>query len=130
MISRRPENDRLNASACEIGEVTDNDDLVDEDDDKDIHDDDYADGLVDEAPEEPRTLKVLEGIATFQDVMVWGHEVVPDEEDAYVKGLQEWIGLAKTVGLSYDSNTHLVYSVLLIKPNRCTRWMMKRTRLQ
>ncbi|KAG9631613.1 hypothetical protein KCU95_g8746, partial [Aureobasidium melanogenum] len=45
----------------------------------------------DPAPE----TKVLEEIATFDKITVYGHEVQPDaQEDVYIKGINEWIGLA------------------------------------
>ncbi|KAI4793375.1 hypothetical protein E4T44_12668 [Aureobasidium sp. EXF-8845] len=54
--------------------------------------------LLDEAEEEqdstPET-KVLQELATFDKITVYGHEVQPDaQEDVYVKGINEWIGLA------------------------------------
>ena len=42
--------------------------------------------------------KVLNQLATFDKITVYGHEVQPDaQEDAYVKGINEWIGLAGAV---------------------------------
>jgi ribonuclease H2 subunit C len=57
--------------------------------------------LLDEAEEEqdstPET-KVLQELATFDKITVYGHEVQPDaQEDVYVKGINEWIGLAGAV---------------------------------
>ncbi|KAJ5623759.1 hypothetical protein N7510_000068 [Penicillium lagena] len=46
-------------------------------------------------PEEP--VKALEMRGTFADLMVWGHETAPAADDAYVKGVQEWLQLAETV---------------------------------
>ena len=42
-------------------------------------------------------VKVLEEQATFDEVMVWGHEVVVEEADPYVRGVEEWIGFAGQV---------------------------------
>lgn len=43
-------------------------------------------------------VKVLDEQATFDEVMVWGHEVVVDEgSDPYVRGVEEWIGFAAQV---------------------------------
>ena len=51
---------------------------------------------VDEAePEEP--VKILEKQATFQDVMVWGHELMPAADDPFVKGVEEWVRFAEAV---------------------------------
>ncbi|KAI4731510.1 hypothetical protein E4T49_00744 [Aureobasidium sp. EXF-10728] len=45
----------------------------------------------DPAPE----TKVLQQVATFDKITVYGHEVQPGaQEDVYVKGVNEWIGLA------------------------------------
>jgi Ribonuclease H2 non-catalytic subunit (Ylr154p-like) len=45
--------------------------------------------------EEP--VKALEAQATFDDFVVWGHEDVPDADEAFVKGVEEWIQLAEAV---------------------------------
>jgi ribonuclease H2 subunit C len=39
----------------------------------------------------------MEQHATFSDVMVWDHEAVPDGDDVYVKGMEEWIDFAEAV---------------------------------
>ncbi|KAJ5102733.1 hypothetical protein N7532_003262 [Penicillium argentinense] len=51
--------------------------------------------LVEVQPEEP--VKVLEVQGTFDEVVVWGHEHIPAADDAYVKGLEEWIKFAETI---------------------------------
>ncbi|KAM0716086.1 hypothetical protein Q7P37_008600 [Cladosporium fusiforme] len=59
-------------------------------------------GLEDEAaPKEIETL-IMDKTATFDHVMVWDHEAVPDCEDVYVKGVEEWIGFAEAMH-SYDT---------------------------
>lgn len=51
----------------------------------------------DEEEAEPE-VKILEEQATFDEVMVWGHELVVDEDsDPYVRGVEEWIGFAEQV---------------------------------
>lgn len=57
--------------------------------------------VLDEDTEEqdstPET-KILDQLATFDKITVYGHEVQPDaQEDVYVKGVNEWIGLAGAV---------------------------------
>jgi ribonuclease H2 subunit C len=48
-------------------------------------------------PSTPET-KLLNQLATFNKIVVYGHEVQPDaQEDVYVKGIEEWIGLAGAV---------------------------------
>jgi ribonuclease H2 subunit C len=42
--------------------------------------------------------RLLQELATFDKITVYGHEVQPDaQEDVYVKGINEWIGLAGAV---------------------------------
>ncbi|KAI9821692.1 MAG: 3'-5' exonuclease [Pycnora praestabilis] len=58
----------------------------------------------DEADEEdePKPVKVLKELASFDEVVVWGHESIPDSEsDAYLKTMEEWIAFAQTMH-SYD----------------------------
>ncbi|KAJ6113828.1 Ribonuclease H2 subunit C [Penicillium sp. IBT 18751x] len=45
--------------------------------------------------EEP--VKILEMQGTFDEMMVWGHEVLPAADDPYVKGIEEWLRFAETV---------------------------------
>ncbi|KAI5246167.1 ribonuclease H1 small subunit [Aureobasidium subglaciale] len=46
--------------------------------------------------------KVMQEIASFDKITVWGHEVQPDsQEDVYVRGVNEWVGLASAVGLAF-----------------------------
>ena len=54
---------------------------------------------VDEAPAEG----TMEVVAEFKELMVWGHESLVDAgEDVYVRGLEEWVGLAAKVSLQID----------------------------
>lgn len=48
--------------------------------------------------EEP--VKVLEVQGTFDEMMVWGHEVLPAADDTFVKGVEEWVRFAEAVGAS------------------------------
>jgi ribonuclease H2 subunit C len=44
--------------------------------------------------------KVVDEEAYFEEVMVWGHEALPEEgADPYVRGMEEWISFAETVCL-------------------------------
>lgn len=49
-------------------------------------------------PEEP--VKVLEAQGTFDELMLWGHEILPAADDTFVKGVEEWVRFAETVGPS------------------------------
>ncbi|EKD18326.1 uncharacterized protein L3040_004719 [Drepanopeziza brunnea f. sp. 'multigermtubi'] len=54
-----------------------------------------------EREEEPE-VKILEEQSGFQEMVVWGHEVLPDgTADPYVRGVEEWIGFAEQIH-SYD----------------------------
>ena len=44
-------------------------------------------------------VEVIEEQSTFEEIVVWGHEVVMDEGDPYVRGVEEWIGFAESVSL-------------------------------
>ena len=63
--------------------------------DNDIEEDEDENALSD--PEEPQTMRVLEKVASFKDMAVWGHEVVPEDGDVYIRGMKEWIELAGLV---------------------------------
>ena len=43
-------------------------------------------------------VRMLETTATFDELVIWGHEVVPGEDDEYVKGVEEWVAFAEVVG--------------------------------
>lgn len=52
----------------------------------------------DEDAEHEADVKVLEEQAEFDGIIVWGHEVVPDETaDPYVRGMEEWLSFAEQV---------------------------------
>ena len=42
-------------------------------------------------------VKVLEQVGTFEEVVVWGHEVMPEEDETFVKGVGEWIAWAEGI---------------------------------
>ncbi|KAI4209776.1 MAG: hypothetical protein LQ351_007306 [Letrouitia transgressa] len=49
----------------------------------------------------------LEELAEFDSTMLWGHETAVDLDDAFVKGIEEWISFANSVGsLSVRSKRH------------------------
>jgi ribonuclease H2 subunit C len=51
-----------------------------------------------EDAEQEEPVKILEKQATFDDYMVWGHELAPAADDSFVKGVEEWLKLAEAVG--------------------------------
>lgn len=42
-------------------------------------------------------VKVLEEQSSFEEIVVWGHESTMNEEDPYVRGVEEWVGFAEAV---------------------------------
>jgi len=52
----------------------------------------------DEEPEvEPET-KIMEEQSNFDEIIVWGHEALPEDMgDPYVRGTEEWISFAEQV---------------------------------
>lgn len=58
------------------------------------------DNLSDDGDEEEPTTEVgiMEEQASFEKLMIWGHEVLPnDGVDPYVRGVDEWIAFAEQV---------------------------------
>lgn len=45
----------------------------------------------------PTEVRVMEQVGSFEEIVVWSHEAVPESEDVYVKGIEEWIGFAESV---------------------------------
>lgn len=57
-----------------------------------------------EAGDSPE-VKIMEEEATFDEVMLWGHEALPDElVDPYVKGVEEWIAFAGKVSTPLEKS--------------------------
>ena len=50
-----------------------------------------------EGEEEQEDVTVLNEIGSFDKVVIWNHESMVDGDDAFVKGLREWIGFAQAV---------------------------------
>ena len=53
--------------------------------------------IADEEEEPPEPVKILEETSTFEDIIVWGHDIVPTNEDPFVKGIEEWISFAEAI---------------------------------
>ncbi|KAI9857152.1 MAG: 3'-5' exonuclease [Vezdaea acicularis] len=48
--------------------------------------------------DEPEQVNILEETNTFDEIVVWGHETLPDDmDDPYVKGIEEWIPFAEAM---------------------------------
>jgi ribonuclease H2 subunit C len=61
------------------------------DDDEDSDDDVQA---LDDLPE---PVKILESTAEFKEIVIWGHDHLPGTDDAFSKGLEEWLAFASTI---------------------------------
>lgn len=42
-------------------------------------------------------VKMMQQVGTFDKVVVWGHDAVPDGDDGYVRGVEEWMRVAGAV---------------------------------
>lgn len=60
--------------------------------------DEDKEGFEDETQDEP--VKILKEEANFDDITIWGHDSLPAMEDAFIKGIEEWIGFAEAVRIS------------------------------
>lgn len=49
----------------------------------------------------PEEIKQASQLATFEEVVVWGHESLPGEDDVYVQGLGEWVDWAESVSFTF-----------------------------
>jgi ribonuclease H2 subunit C len=59
------------------------------------------DGDVEDEPD----VKVMEEQSHFDEIMVWGHESLPDETaDPYVRGIEEWISFSESVSVTQLMN--------------------------
>lgn len=67
------------------------------------------------APKQIET-KIMAQQGSFEEIMVWGHDAVPADDDIYVKGMQEWIGFAEAVGRLGSIHGHVTDA-----GPRCTR---------
>ena len=48
---------------------------------------------------EQEEVTVLDQVGSFENVIIWNHESMVHGNDAFVKGLVEWIGFAEAVSL-------------------------------
>ena len=51
--------------------------------------------------EEQEDTTVLNEIGSFDNLFLWNHESMITEDDAFVKGLSEWIGFAEAVSHAF-----------------------------
>ncbi|KAK0119823.1 hypothetical protein ONS95_011255 [Cadophora gregata] len=59
---------------------------------------DQVEGEEEEEEDEEPEVKVMEEQAGFEEIVVWGHEMIPDGmADPYVRGLEDWIAFAESI---------------------------------
>ncbi|MCJ1469450.1 hypothetical protein MMC07_008083 [Pseudocyphellaria aurata] len=58
-------------------------------------DEDEKDNLMEEDKDE--VVKALDEVAHFEELVVWGHETVPEDDNVFVKGMEEWIKFADAI---------------------------------
>ncbi|KAK5731200.1 hypothetical protein LTR15_001139 [Elasticomyces elasticus] len=63
---------------------------------------DEEDDLNEALDDDEGEVKVMEQKAVFDEVVVWGHEVLPEDGDEYVKGIEEWIAFAEAMHGTHD----------------------------
>ena len=67
-----------------------------------------VDGDVEMEMEKQVEVKMMERKAGFEEILVWGHEMAPEDDDVYVKGVQEWIAFAEAVRFNTLQNVIVV----------------------
>ncbi|KAJ9613462.1 hypothetical protein H2200_003404 [Cladophialophora chaetospira] len=53
--------------------------------------------IADEEEEPPEPVKILEETSGFEEIIVWGHDIVPTNDNPFVKGIEEWISFAEAI---------------------------------
>ncbi|KAI9859132.1 MAG: 3'-5' exonuclease [Trichoglossum hirsutum] len=63
------------------------------------------DTSADEDNEKPEEIRIMQEHASFNEIVVWGHETMPDTStDPYAKSMEEWIAFAEQVGWKHLEN--------------------------
>ena len=87
----------------------------DEDEDDNENENENGSGLHHQ-PDEPQTMRAFERIASFKDVTVWGHDAVPeDDDDPYIRGMREWVGLAEVVSRKKKEKRERFYRLIRLR---------------
>ena len=75
----------------------------------------------DEGAEEQEVITVLNEVASFNNIIVWNHESIVDGDNAFMKGLSEWINFAKAVSLMslYPNGQTRTTFTDMTSPTRC-----------
>lgn len=71
--------------------------------------------IAEEGNDEEEQATELQEMGSFKEIVLWDHERVVDREDAFAKGLGEWIGFAGAVSHAQSSaRTRSIMTELLI----------------
>lgn len=76
--------------------------------------------------EKPTEVKMMDPKAKFDGIVVWGHEMVPEDDDVYLKGVQEWIAFAEAVRAPTHGHCLLIADV---KADTFVRWVYNAERI-
>ena len=57
----------------------------------------------DEESGEEGEVRELEEVASFDEIVLWGHESLVEGDDPFVKGVEEWAGFAEAVSSCIDN---------------------------
>ena len=57
------------------------------------------------AEEEQEEATLLEEVGSFEKMVIWNHESMVNGDDAFVKGVSEWIDFAEAVSHVFSSHT-------------------------
>lgn len=77
-----------------------------------------------EGEEEQEEVTVLNEVGLFDKMVIWNHESVIDGDDAFVKGLGEWIGFAQAVSHAFPTRTQRhIYNIAdtICRVDACSR---------
>ena len=80
------------------------------------HDKGDGDEEVEEGEEEQEEATILKEVGSFEKIVVWNHESMVNGDDAFVKGVSEWIDFAEAV-----SSLLITYSEPMIVADKTHR---------
>lgn len=60
-----------------------------------------AEGEAMEEEDEEEVVKALDEVAQLEELVVWGHETVPEDDNVFIKGLEEWVRFADAVSFCF-----------------------------
>ena len=73
-----------------------------------------------EGEEEQEEVTMLEEVGSFEKMVIWNHESMVNGDDAFVKGVSEWIGFAEAVRLPITYPESITVADKTHRPDACT----------